>query len=308
VFDGAALKPAEFSDPDTEIPYLGASRLLKSCLTATGCEHFGLLVGIRASPSTLGLAGFMLSSAADVGTALRGLVQNLDLHDQGGVPTLHVQDGVAALGYAIRQPGAQAADQIYDLAIAIACNIMRALCGESWNPTEVLLSRRSPRDLSPYRRFFRAPMHFDAGHSALAFPSRWLNHKLASADPLLHSHLENEARALQARRKAGIVEDVRRLLRKRPVGRSCTVSDVARELHLHRRTLSRRLQEQGTSFRQELDTVRFAMAQQLLAESQMSIARIATLLDYADVTAFSRAFKRWTGMPPAQWRMHNDAS
>ena len=308
VFDGAGLKPAEFADPDNEVPYVAASRLLKCCLTATGCEHFGLLVGIRASPSILGLAGFMLSSAPDVGTALRDLAQNLDLHDQGGIPTLHVKDGVSALGYAIGQPGAQAADQIYDLAIAIACNIMRTLCGEKWNPTEVLLARRSPRDLAPYRRFFRAPLHFNAGQSALTFPSHWMSHKLVSADPLLHRHLENEARTLHAGRKVGIVEDMRRLLCKRLVGRSCTVDDVARELHVHRRTLSRRLQEQGTSFRQELDTVRLAMAQRLLAESRMSIARIATLLDYADGAAFSRAFKRWTGLPPAQWRTHNDWS
>lgn len=217
VFDGVELRAAEFTDPDNEIPYLSGSRLLKRCLTATGCEHFGLLVGIRASPSTLGLAGFMLSSAPDVGTALQGLAQNLDLHNQGGVLTVHVEGGVAAFGYAIRQPGARAPDQIYDLAVAVAvaCNIMRALCGENWNPTQVLLSRRSPRDLAPYRRFFRAPMHFNAGHSALTFPSRWMNHKLASADPLL---------------------------------------------------------------------------------------------DYADVTTFSRAFKRWAGMPPAQWRSHHGAS
>jgi len=290
VFDGVGLKPDEYTDPDTEIPYLSASRLLKRCLTATGCEHFGLLVGMRASPSTLGLAGFMLSSAPDVGTALHGLVQHLDLHDQGGVPTLHIKDGVAWLGYAIQQPGAEATDQIYDLAIAVACNIMRGLCGEKWNPTEVLLSRRSPRDLAPYRRFFRAPMHFNADQSALTFPSRWMNRTLASADPLLHRHLENEALALHAMRNPDIVEDLRRALRKLLLDRNCTVTDVARELQIHQRTLNRRLRDHGTTFRQELDTLRYVMARQLLADSTVPVARIATRT--------STAADRFASRPP----------
>jgi AraC-like DNA-binding protein len=308
VFDSVGLNIGDFSDPDTEISYLLGSRLLARCVSATNCEHFGLLVGVRASPSSLGVAGFMLSSAPDVTTALHGLVQHLDLHDQGGVLALHVEDDIALLSYAIHEPGAQATDQIYDLAVAVACNILRGLCGQRWNATEVFLSRRPPRDLAPYRRFFRAPLHFNAVQSGLAFPSRWLNHELVSADPLLHRHLAHEALTLHALRNASLVEAVRRTLRRRLGSHCCTATDVARELHMHRRTLSRKLQEQGTSFRQELDTVRLAVAQQLLADSTLSVARIATLLDYADIPAFSRAFKRWTGMSPAQWRSHHDAS
>jgi len=118
VFDSAGFDIAGFSDPDTEIPYLAASRLLARCVSVTGCEHFGLLLGMRAGPSCLGVAGFLLSSAPDVATALHGLLQHLDLHDQGGVPTLQIENGIARLGYAIHEPGAQATDQIYDLAVA----------------------------------------------------------------------------------------------------------------------------------------------------------------------------------------------
>lgn len=303
VFDSAGFDIAGFSDPDTEIPYLAASRLLARCVSVTGCEHFGLLLGMRAGPSCLGVAGFLLSSAPDVATALHGLLQHLDLHDQGGVPTLQIENGIARLGYAIHEPGAQATDQIYDLAVAIACNIMRALCGQKWNATEVLLSRRPPRDLAPYRRFFRAPLHFNAAQSGVTFPNRWLDHKIVSADPLLHRHLEHEALTLHALRDASIVEDLRRALHRQLLNnQACAVAEVAGELRIHQRTLNRRLRDHGTSFRRELDNVRYAVAQQLLAESTIPLARIATILNYADVTAFSRAFKRWTGSTPGQWR------
>jgi len=124
-----------------------------------------------------------------------------------------------------------------------------------------------------------------------------------SADPLLHRHLEHEALTLHALRDASIVEDLRRALHRQLLNnQACAVAEVAGELRIHQRTLNRRLRDHGTSFRRELDNVRYAVAQQLLAESTIPLARIATILNYADVTAFSRAFKRWTGSTPGQWR------
>ncbi len=308
IFASAGLKPAQFADADTEISYVAAGRLLARSVAATGCRHFGLLVGEHAGPSSLGIAGFMLRSAPDVGTALRGLVQHLHLHDQGGVPILLIKGSVTLLGYAIHQSGAEATDQIYDLSMAIGCNIMRGLCGESWNPTEILLSRRPPRDLEPYRKFFRAPLHFNAEQSAVVFRSRWLDHHIPSADPLLHRHLEKEAIELQALRDANTTGHLRGLLRKSLLAHKCTVTDVARQLCIHERTLNRKLQKLGTSFRHELDDIRYEMSRQLLADSAMPLAKIATTLNYADVSAFSRAFKRWTGITPAQWRAQRPSS
>jgi len=302
IFDGTDLKPAQFADPDTVVPYLAADMLLARCVAATGCQHFGLLVGTHAGPSSLGVAGFMLQSAPDVGTGLRDLVQHLDLHDRGGVPTLLTRGNTTRLGYAIYQPGTKATDQINDLAIAIGCNIMRSLCGEKWNPTEVLLSHRAPRDLEPYRGLFRAPLHFDADQNAVIFPSRWLDHRIPGADPLLHRHLEREAAVLHEFRKVDIVSELRGLLRKSLITGKCTAGDIALQLCVHERTLNRRLREEGTSFHQELDNIRYEVARQYLAESTMPITRIATALNYSDVSTFSRAFKRWAGTTPAEWR------
>jgi AraC-like DNA-binding protein len=304
ILDRAGLKPVQFTDPDFEIPYIDAGRLLASCVAVTGCRHFGLLVGVHAGPSSLGVAGFMLRSAPDVGRALRGLVQHLDLHDQGGVPTLQVNGGSSQLGYDIILPGVEAADQIFELSMAIGCNIMRGLCGRDWNPAEVLISARQPQDLAPYRRFFRAPIRFNAEQTALVFPTRWLDHQIPSADALLHRHLEKEAAELHNLRNsdADIIGSLRRLLRKSLVARQCTLADLARQLHIHERTLNRRLQEEGTNFRRELDAIRYEMARHFLVESAMPITRIARTLNYADVSAFSRAFKRWAGITPAEWR------
>ena len=194
------------------------------------------------------MAGFLLANAPDVGAALHALVQNLDLHDQGGVPVLDIQGNSTLLGYAIHQTRVEATGHIYDLSIAIGCSIMRNLCGKGWNPAEVLFSRRPPPDLNPYRQFYRAPLRFDRDRNAMVFPSRWLNHRIATADDLLHRHIEREANELHVLREGNIVNDTRRLIRASMIDGNCTIHHIAAQLCIHERALHRKLREEATSF------------------------------------------------------------
>ena len=78
--------------------------------------------------------------------------------------------------------------------------------------------------------------------------------------------------------------------------------DAARHLHLHRRTLNRRLKEAGTTFRQVLDQVRFELAREMLSDPGLHIAEIAARLGYRMPSSFTRAFRRWSGSSPDHWR------
>lgn len=308
VFAAAGLDPARFEDPDAEIPFVAGSRLLERCVEATGCGHFGFLLGTRAHASSLGVAGFVLRFAPNLGVALRDLAKNLDLHDRGGVLTLETRGGDTLLGYAVVQSGAVAVDQIHDMSIAVACNILRDLCGPGWNPQEVLLSRRQPGDTQPYERFFRAPLRFDAARNALRFPASWLDHELAGADPLLYRHFVSEAKALHSRQTGNIVGDLRRVLRRSLSSGKFSAGRVAGQLCIHERTLHRRLRESGTTYRHELEDIRFTLARQMLAESVIPQSGIADALGYASVTTFGRAFRRWSGETPTRWRVRQRRS
>jgi len=302
IFAGAGFDPAEFADPDLEIPFVTGSKLLARCVTATGCEHLGLLLGERSSPSSLGVAGFMLQAAPVVGAALKGLVAHLDLHDRGAVATLTTNGRKTSFGYLIVLPGVEATEQIYDLSMTVVCKILRSLCGESWHPTEVLLSRRPPQDPRPYEGFFHAPVRFDAEQTAVVFPTQWLKHPVASADPLLHRYLEKVAQGLHADQHATLKSKLHQALRMSLADHKHNATDAASQLGMHVRTLHRRLLKEGTSFRQELENVRFETAKHLLGETGMPASQIAIVLDYADATAFTRAFKRWSGTTPGEWR------
>ena len=186
--------------------------------------------------------------------------------------------------------------------MTVVCTIMRSPCEPSWNPTEVLLSRRPPQDLAPYRRFFRSPLRFNTDQSAVVFPGHWLDHPIPGADPLLHRHLQQQANEFHSHQEQSLVGELRGFLRKSLANQQGTATHIAARLGMHQHTLSRRLRAEGTSFRQELETSRYDLARQLLADSNASLPEIATALNYADSTAFSRAFKQWSGATPTEWR------
>lgn len=304
IFAFAGFESVYFSDadPDVEIDFNSASKLLSHCVTVTGCDYLGLLLGQRAAPSSLGMAGFIAQTSPDVGAALRSLVRHLDLHDQGATLTLLTNKQSTFLDYAIHLPGVKAADQIYDLSMTMACNIMRSLCGPKWNPTEVLLARQPPKNSTRYQKLFRAPIHYKADQNAIVFPSTWLDHEIPNADQYLHQYLEKEADKLHALQQKNLVGPLRILLRKSLLTGQISVKDIAGQLGIHERTLNRRLREEGTNFRIELENIRYEMARQLLTDIKIPISEVATALNYADPTAFSRAFKQWSGSTPREWR------
>jgi len=292
---------AFFDDPELPMPYRAGSALLARCVASTGCEHFGLMLGERAGPSSLGLAGFLMMNAPDVGRALNDLVHYLSLHDRGGIATFEERNGTALLGFTVIEPETQAVDQICDLSMAVARNLMRGLCGSKWIASQVLLPRKPPADPTPWSRVFHSPVQFNAGQCALAFPSRWLEHPVAVADPLLHRHLKQQADAMH--RDSDFASEVRRLVSGTIAHRASTAAHVAKLLGMHEKTLNRRLLEAGLTFRHVRDHARYAMAQQLLTNTSMTIAEVAASLGYTEASAFVRAFTRWAGTTPGQWRV-----
>lgn len=206
------------------------------------------------------------------------------------------------LCHAVHEPGVEGTDQIADAAIATLARIMRTLCGPDWVPDEVFLPRLPPADLEPYRRFFRASMRFDQETAALAFPIKWLNHRIPGADPVFRQFFDTRIQELESLQSADFKDDLRRVLRTRILSGPCSADAIADLFAMHRRTLSRHLHAEGTGFRHLTDEIRFDIARQLLADTNISLSQIAAALGYSEASAFTRAFRRWSGRPPAAWR------
>jgi AraC-like DNA-binding protein len=299
VLAAAGLNESAFDLAENTIPYAAFGRLMHGGAQHTGLDHFGLLVGEAWGLQNMGLPGRLVRHAATVRDALRYAVVYHHLNSQGGLVFVREHGAVAEFGYAIYHRGGVGTRQIYDGVLATLVNIMRELCGHGWVPGEVLLAHAAPADASPYRRLFRCPVRFNSELNALRFPSDWLARPVPGADPVLLRDLEEQANALA---QPELIEKLRRSLRVQLLNRVASGDAVAEMLTMHRRTLNRRLEALGTTFRDVLEDVRFEAASQLLALTELSLDDIADALGYAGISPFTRAFRRRAGAPPGQWR------
>lgn len=291
-----------FADPENVLPFTTAGEIYCRCVERTRCEHFGLLVGRRAGMSAMGPVGFLMQSAPDVRSALEAMLRHLHVHDSGAAVSLESAGGSASIGYTILQHDVPCREQILATALAIGLNIMRGLCGADWRPDEVTFAFRRPKDPGPYRQHFGARIRFDADKSGLVFPSRWLDHPLPAADPLLHRLMAERVRELGRLAGDDTLTQVRRILRTLAMTPDCTLASTARLAGMHGRTLNRRLAACRTSFLELREEARREVACQLLESTSKSANQVAAALGYADASSFTRAFKRWTGMGPKEWR------
>jgi AraC-like DNA-binding protein len=294
----AGLDAAALNDVDNRIPYRAMGRLLHQCVAETECPHFTLLAGQRTSLSHLGLPGELVRYSPTLGAAVRTFVVYHHLNSQGMAMFLSEHEGMVSLGSAIYQKGTEFVDQIYDGVIAMTCKVMREICGSRWAPEKVLFARARPADVGPYRHFFQAPCRFDCEQTAMLFPSSLLACPMPEADPERLRSVEKSAKAIGVELKS----QLRRALRTLLLAGKLSGDVVAEILSMHHRTLNRRLAAQATSFQKVLDEVRFEAACQLLDATRVPLTEIAASLGYSESSAFSRAFRRWSGQAPSSRR------
>jgi AraC-like DNA-binding protein len=302
----AGLDPRLFDDGTNVIPHAALGRLLTLSVARTHCPHFGLLVGQRATILSLGMVGRLMQHSETLGEAMRALVSSLSIQNRGAVPSLIVRGDTALFTFSVYQPEAESADQISDGSLAVTVNAIRSLCRVDWSPTEILLPRTAPVDQAPYRRHFRAPIQFNQESAIVVFPACDLERRIAGADPMLRAMLEEKIQHLKGAQGSEFSDDIRRLLRTRLTGNHCSAEDIAHLLTMHRRTLSRRLKGGGIGYRAITNEIRFEIARQLLQDTQVPLAQIAAALGYSEASAFTRAFRRWSGQTPTTWRSHGD--
>jgi AraC-like DNA-binding protein len=180
----------------------------------------------------------------------------------------------------------------------------RAFTRSNWAPREVWFQHPAPDDESEYRKVFGCPVYFRRESNAILLDRALLDTPVPTADGALHAVLARHANELLARvpESSTVADQVRRLLPEALRLGTTQVTDLAGQLHLTPRSLQRRLSEEGTSFQQLLDETRRELALRYVHVRGMTIAELAFLLGFADASSFIRAFKRWTGDAPSDYR------
>lgn len=160
----------------------------------------------------------------------------------------------------------------------------------------------APRDASEHARVFGERVTFGAASAELTLGPKTVAMPLLTSNPELSPILEREGRRLGLRPDAPPAERVRRAIEQTMRDGSVGLEQAARKLGIGRRTLQRLLQADGTSFADELDATRREMALKALQDDGVVASELAHELGFSQPSAFYRAFKRWTGKTPSEWK------
>ena len=192
----------------------------------------------------------------------------------------------------------------YETGIAGILQLLRALCGSHPSPLAVTLLGAAPARIEPYQAFFGCPVAFSGHTSSMTFARSLLQQPLADRDRVLRSLLKRQASARLRAINPGdrFLSDFQRALG-RALGKGTpSLEQVAADLAMSRATLQRRLQARGLTFQQALDHTRYEMARMYLEDPRVSLAEVAHLLSFSEQSAFNRAFRRWSGRTPGEFR------
>jgi AraC-like DNA-binding protein len=300
----AGLDEAAVADQDARVPIEKLHRLWDAALREAPRADGAMLSAERYAPGDYGLVGFVAISSATLGEAVRHVVRYLGLWTDDPGMALD-DDGTLRIAYRYPfadSPGFRVATEA---APAELLNGARALTQARITPREVRFSHRAPRDVSVHQAFFGCPVRFGAPDIALAFHERDLALALPRADDQLGAYLRAMAsRALATRPVAqpSELEQLRRLIADELPKGVPALGAIARRLATSERTLRRRLEEAGTSFRALLDETRAELARGYVRDRSLPLSEVAFLLGFSEPSAFHRAFRRWTDMTPAAWR------
>jgi len=303
----AACLPAGTLEPLPEaLPADTYVKLLDIAARLAGDPHFGLHVGERVKLGTYTVYGLILLSCRDFGQAFEQTMRYEQLAHDLGRSTLQVHGALAGYTWHSNYPA-----QHRHLADSVFAGIRvfgNWLAGTTLPPAELSLMHDGgdPAGHSEYLRVFGALPRFNAMSNEAQFEASLLAWPVPNADvslyPVLQQHAEQLLKQRAAAASAGIVAQASEAIVRRLSQGQVRVASVAEELGLAPRTLQRKLADAGSSFQQVLDEARFALARDYLRQPGLSLVDIAFLLGYQEQSAFTHAFREWSGMNPGAWR------
>lgn len=301
--DKLGLPRALFHQPDVEYSIDSYFELL-DCGARSGYPDIGFRVGRAMKPSGLGALGHAVQAAPTVGDGLNILSRYLFVFAHGNVLRVHSGQTAAIVSYGHTRlyPGLHQQD--VELAIALVTGLVRQLGRRDINPLRVELAHSRPDHCDELDQFFGCRPIFDRRANRLHYPKSVLALPNPAADPSLLEALDF---FLSERIKVREVEECLLDKVKHFVAMSLSdgtpdIGNVAKILGMSSRTLQRRLSNDNVVFTDLVDSIRHKIALEYVSYGDYSLTEVALMLGYSELSAFSRAFRRWEGRSPQQLR------
>lgn len=301
----AAMVLGEAAGGDPAYPVGRWRTMLEAAAAHLDEPALGLLVGARITPAHLGPLGYVLLASSSVPAAMERYVRYQRLvHDVSPVRSyIDGQQVVLEWNAESRRVGLL----VNQCGMAAVVQFARNITGLDIVPDSVEFVEAEPAaaTLEPYAQLFRCQVTFGAEATRIRFPASLLGLPLRRPDPALVAMLESQVQQSLAALpdKNGLLHGVRGRICRHLISGEPTLDSIANEMHISGRTLRRKLESAGWSFRTLLDDIRRQLALDYLRDRRLALPEIALLLAYSEQSAFNRAFLRWTGVSPRRWRL-----
>lgn len=300
------LSPYLLSQPHARISIPRFMRLGFDCIYRTGCKTLGLEMAKRTTPSLMGIAGLTASCAPDIQQALTDIARFEPLSSKNvrGHSRFYIEKTSGIAEFYSLSPYNDYNCFIVDLALAIELNLMRNMTGKPVTPRYIDIEYPQPEHTTDFETYFNCPVRFGQSRNALVFSAEDLQRPLLGSNPVTYQECIRvcEEQLLQSQRTLGFLDRVTEAISPLLGTDQLTLEQVALRLDMPPWTLQRRLKDEGTTFKQLLDSTRRELALIYIRDPQYSLGEIAYLLGFATPNAFQRAFKRWCGQPAGKYR------
>ena len=304
IFGTAGLEIREIDSPFNEINLSQYCALFEEAAARTGNDNFGLSFGQRFEPRRLGAIGRLAVHSPTMAAAIGNFVRYFPAHQDHSILTLEDDGGLMWLHYQIIHPRIGRRRQDAELSLGMFCNIFWHGLGPGWQPMEIHFEHPRSDGHVEHETCFRAPVRFGQRSNSIAFCKRDLDAVMPTSDPYLLSVIERflvERQALRSEPE-DLVGALRARIRIRLGGKAPTLSEFGKEFGVSARTMQRRLRDCGVSFHDLLRGARRELALSYVRDTDIALTDVALALGYSEHSAFTRAFRAWTGLSPQRYR------
>jgi AraC-like DNA-binding protein len=287
-------------DVAVEVPLIKIRDFWEAAVETTGQSALGLRLAEQVRPEIYEVFGCLIAASATLGEAVLRATRLIGLVTPTVRFSFHQRGVRASLTLEPLYPDLVHPEGI-EFMLGATHIIARRITGKNVAPSEVRFAHPAPPDVSHHERIFSSPVRFGCSTSELIFDGGLLDLPIQSHDSTLSATLQRQAEELIRRdTSGGFKAQVRAALTAELRGGEPSAARLAAALDIHPKTLTRRLRNEGTTFRGLLDELRLQLAERYLQQPNLSVDEVAFLLGYSERSAFHRAFRRWTGRAPRE--------